>query len=499
MDDRLLWLGAVLCALAAAAGLLPLARRLRLAGLSFAMVVSPILLAAGNWDSGKFVQIREQPALIAAALIAAALVIVAGALLVRRWPAALAPLLIGALPLRVPVEFGGAGEPANLLLPLYFVIAAGLAAAWLSPGGERGAGQAEHGWLRWSGTALAAFTVLYALGGALADDVYPAVEHIAFFMAPFAALFFLLAQERWDWTRIRNVVWVLAGEGAVFALVAGFQYFSGELFWNDKVMAGNEAHTYFRVNSLFWDPNILGRYLAVTMVALAALVGFGRDRGEALAASALFVVLAATLVVTFSQSSTIALLAGLLVLVAARFGVLFGVAAALLAALTLVVSVALLDGGVRSDESSGRSGLIEGGLEIAADAPLAGTGSGSFGSEFRERFGGGPGVAVESHTEPVTVLAEQGAIGFVAYAALLAVTVGGLLAATGLRLREPAAGSPLAAGLLAIYAVMVVHSLGYAAFLSDPITWAVLALASATLVPVARAAPRQASARAQPA
>jgi hypothetical protein len=37
---------------------------------------------------------------------------------------------------------------------------------------------------------------------------------------------------------------------------------------------------------------------------------------------------------------------------------------------------------------------------------------------------------------------------------------------------------------------MLVHSLGYAAFLTDPITWAVLAIAAAALVPAPRTAER---------
>jgi len=173
------------------------------------------------------------------------------------------------------------------------------------------------------------------------------------------------------------------------------------------------------------------------------------------------------------------------VLAALRFGVATGVAAAAAAVLAVVISVAVIGGGSVSEDTSGRSGLIDGGLEIAADAPLLGAGSGSFPTEFKDRFGGGAGVAVESHTEPVTVLAEGGAVGFVPYLGLLVVTIGGLTAAAGPSLRSRARGTPLAAALLATYGVMLVHSLGYAAFLTDPITWALLALATSALVPAA--------------
>ena len=65
---------------------------------------------------------------------------------------------------------------------------------------------------------------------------------------------------------------MLVVEGIVFLAVGLVDYGLGELLWNDKVISGNEAHPYFRVTSLFWDPNILGRYLAVTLTVLAAIV-----------------------------------------------------------------------------------------------------------------------------------------------------------------------------------------------------------------------------------
>jgi O-antigen ligase len=281
------------------------------------------------------------------------------------------------------------------------------------------------------------------------------------------------------------VLWVLAIEGVVFALVAGYQYAAQDLFWNDKVIAGNEAHQYFRVNSLFFDPNILGRYLAVTMVALAAVVAYGRRRAELIGASVVFVLLLATLVVTFSQSSTIALMAGILVLVAARWGLAQGVAAGVAVVVLLAASIALISGGGLTDEdSSGRKGLIDGGIEMAKDAPVLGVGSGGFADEFRDRYGAAEGFSAESHTEPITVVAEQGVVGLLAYLALLGATIGGLVLALGPRLTKPARGSPLAAGLAAIYALLLVHSLGYAAYLTDPVTWAVLAFAAGTLAPL---------------
>ncbi len=492
MDEPLLWLGTLLCAIAAAAGLIPrFSRRARLAAVTIAVVLAPVLVLADSWDSSRIADLRDRPSLLLAAAVAGLVGLVIVGWFFRRRPLWLAPILIAAMPFRVPIDLGG-GD-ANLLLPLYAVIAGGLAAtlwgAWHDPASERGA--VERGpWIDAIGWALAGVVVLYALQAAYADDITHALQNVSFFLAPFAALYLLLTEARWDRDALRRIVWVLAVEGLLFLLVGLGEYVSGELLWNDKVISGNEAHTYFRVNSLFWDPNILGRYLAVTMTVLAAIVAYGSRPREVWGAAACFAVFLILLVISYSQTSTLALFAGLIVLVATRWGLAKGIGAGAATLVALAVAVvAIAGGGLSSETSSGRAGLIDGGLHIARDHPIAGVGSGGFGDEFTARYYEGEGFAAESHTEPVTVAAEQGAIGVLAYAALLIVTFGALLSATGLEWTRTARGTALAATLLAVYALMFVHSLGYAAFLIDPITWAVLAIAATALV----RAPRRAS------
>ena len=489
MDAPLLWIATVVCALLAAAGVVPaFGRRVRIGALTAAVLLAPVLVLADSWDSDKIADFRDRPSLLLAAVVAAVIGLCVLGWLFRRKPLWLAPALIAAMPFRVPIDLGG-GD-ANLLLPLYAVIAGGLAAtvwgAWRDPAPEDEA--IDRGpWIGAVGWALAGVVVLYALQLAYADDITHGLQNVAFFIAPFAALYLLLSDVDWDRALLRTVVLVLAIEGLLFLVVGVAEYVSGELLWNDKVISGNEAHTYFRVNSLFWDPNILGRYLAVTMTVLAAVVAYGRRPREVWGAAACFAALLVLLLISYSQTSTLALFAGLLVLVAARWGIWRGIGAGVATAIALAASMALIaGGGLSSETSSGRSGLIDGGLEIARDHPVAGIGSGGFGDEFTARYYEGEGFAAESHTEPVTVAAEQGAIGLVAYAAFLVVTFGALLSATGLALGGRARGTALAATLLAIYALMFVHSLGYAAFLIDPITWAVLAIAGAALVRVPR-------------
>ncbi|HET6830529.1 MAG TPA: O-antigen ligase family protein [Solirubrobacterales bacterium] len=494
MDEPLLWAGTLVCALTAAAGLVPaLSRRARLVALTVAVLLAPVLVIADAWDSARIADLREHPPLLVAGALAAAAGIAVLAWLFRRRAGWLVPALVAMMPFRIPIDLGG-GD-ANLLLPLYAVIAGGLAAAligaWREPDRTPSASTDRGPWLDAVGWALAGVVVLYALQSAYADDLTPALQNVAFFLAPFAALFALLAGARWDRPALRAVVWVLVVEGLAFLLVGLVEYGARELLWNDKVISGNEAHTYFRVNSLFWDPNILGRYLAVTMTVLAAIVAYSERPREVKAAAGCFALLSVLLLITFSQTSTLALLAALLVLAATRWGLIRGLAAATATALALAATVALIaGGGLSSETTSGRAGLIDGGIEIAEDHPLAGVGSGGFATEFTARYYQGEGFAAESHTEPVTIAAEQGAVGLLAYAALLAVTIGALLSATGIALRGRARGPALAAALLAIYALMLVHSFGYAAFLTDPITWVVLAIAAAALVRAPRTAER---------
>ena len=94
------------------------------------------------------------------------------------------------------------------------------------------------------------------------------------------------------------------------------------LFLNPKVVAANQFDNYFRVNSLFFDPNIYGRFLALVMIAVTTVVLWARapargaDRRRRVLAWLL-----AGLVTSFSQSSIAALLLGLAVLAAWRWDV----------------------------------------------------------------------------------------------------------------------------------------------------------------------------------
>ncbi len=117
--------------------------------------------------------------------------------------------------------------------------------------------------------------------------------------------------------------------------------------------------------------------------------------------------------------------------------------------------------------TSGRYDLIKGGVGLFADAPLAGYGSGAFSREYRRaRARRAKRATSASHTIPVTVAAEQGSSGLLVYLALLARGVRAA-AARGARLVRARRSRRRSSRC-------VVHTMMYAAFLEDPLTWALL-------------------------
>src|SRR5205823_780246 len=81
---------------------------------------------------------------------------------------------------------------------------------------------------------------------------------------------------------------------------------------------------------------------------------------------------------------------------------------------------------------------------------------------------------------PLTVAAEQGAIGLLAYFALL--WAAALMLCGGLRgalRRRPDAATVARAAVAAAFVALVGHTLAYAAYLEDPLAWTLLALGAA--------------------
>ena len=470
-------------------------RRLRSTFALLALSLAPVLVIGHFWDGVEIRGLRDSPAL-AAALVFGVVTAVAGlAALFRSQPRLLPVLIIAALPFRVPLHSGG--ESANLLLPLYLVIAAGAIAAAVGARRDHGT-HAEPGHV-WLPRLLALATLLYALQAAYSSGFGAALQDVCFFFVPFLVGFALLREQRWDERLLLTVMAVLLAESLAFALFGYWQHEARKLLWNEEVINGNEVHTYFRVNSVFFDPNIYGRYLATVMIAALAWILWERNPRRIAMLAAALAVLAGALFLTYSQSSYAALLAGMVVLAALRWSLRITVTTIAAGLVAFVIAVGIGDAGDRlfsserslNKTTSGRVDLIRGGLQLAGEQPLYGQGSGAFVNDFRRRE---PGVAFRataaSHTEPVTVVAEQGALGLVVYLALLGVALATLCRKLGERapgLRGWGGAEPSGAvsegaaraGILAAFIALVVHSLAYDAFLTDPITWTLLAVGMA--------------------
>ena len=486
--------GAVAAVLLVALALVARRRRTRALAMSGALLLAPVLLVADIWYSPQMRVVRDHPLPAGGAAVAALAVVALLAVAMARRPLLLPVLAVVALPFRIPIEVGG--ETANLLVPLYLVIAAGalafvVPALAADPEAPEPAddGAWAPGWLE---RLLALSVVLYGVQATYSADFDRALQQLAFFYVPFALLFVLLAQITWSARLLRACFAVLVGLALAFCAVGYVEYATRHVFLNPKLIAANELHTYFRTNSVFFDPNIYGRFLVVAMLAVAALLLRTAQARRVWAGAAVLAALWAGLVLTLSQSSYVALLAGLATLAVLQWGwrrtaapvagvLALGVALVLVAPGAVGVDLGNLDAA-----TSGRAGLVEGGGRLFLDAPLAGHGAGAFERAYaaRHRAPADGDAAVASHTIPITVAAEQGAIGLAAYLALLAAALARLLRGAG--------ASPARAAVAAAFVALVVHTLVYAAFLEDPMTWALLGIGAALAAQAARAPRRRA-------
>jgi O-antigen ligase len=468
----------ILAALLAAGALVAPGPRARAAAMLGALVLAPVILGFHISDSDQVQPLRDHPSLAVAGGVGAVVALAVLALLFDRHPSWLPVAAAATLPFRVPIASGG--STANLLVPLYLVVAAG-AAAYAIPrlaGRERPEGGRAPGAVEW---ALAATLALYGIQSSYSADFGHALENVVFFYVPFALLFALVARVAWTPRLARVCLGVLVVLALALVGVGFVEYATRHLFLNPKVIASNQLEDYFRVNSLFFDPNIYGRFLAIVMLLVAAWLLWARRQREVVAGALLLAVLWGGLVLTFSQSSFTALLIGLAILGAMRWSVRWALILSGAAVVVAVVFVALAPGAVHLDlgnsksadkATSGRYDLIKGGLKLFTRAPLVGQGSGSFAREYRRAEHVSPERAASaSHTIPVTVAAEQGLVGLVVYLALLAAALA--------RLFRGARRVPERAAVAAAFVALLAHSMMYAAFLEDPLTWTLLGAGTA--------------------
>jgi O-antigen ligase len=489
-------LGVLAAAAAAAAAISLPPGRPRAALMLLALALFPVLILGDQWHSAQIVDLRHDSTRIAALLVAGLALTAALAAVFHRWPIALPLAIVFTLPFRIPLHAGG--DTANLLVPLYLVIAAGVAAAvwrdWAAGASRMGgvvAGEAATtGPARLLPIVLSSVVVLYALQTLYSPDFSKSLQNVCFFFVPFSLVYALLRDVRWDRRLLTLVLWVVALEAVAFVIVGSVEYFSRELFWNDQVIRADEFHTYFRVNSIFWDPNIYGRYLALVIVVAMSALLWAKERRTLASLASLVAVLWFGLLFSFSQSSFAALLAGLAVLAALRWSWRLTLAAVGVGAVLAVLVVLFAGGSSKLSpdrfnvDTGGRANLVSGGTDLFAQRPLWGYGAGSFPRAYREHAATKKVPVSVSHTEPVTVAAEQGLIGLLAYGTLIVVALWTMGLGLFARMKSPAeaattgpAGRLLPrATVLATFVALLVHTMAYAGFYEDPITWVLLAV-----------------------
>jgi O-Antigen ligase len=402
----------------------------------------------------------------------------------RRLPWLFPVLALACVPVRIGVHVGHAST--KLLLPLYIVIlGATILLAWDLVTGDRRMRELGPG-----GWPLAAYLVWTGISISWTRDVGSgAIELLAFYV-PFTLLAVTVARLPWSRLGLRTLYVEITVMAVGFAAVGFYQYDTRNIFENPKLGVSNAYAPFFRVNSVFWDPSVYGRFLVVAMAPSIVLIVLGRSLRWSLLAVAALIATWLGLLISFSQSSFAALL---VVVIGAAFVVWrWRALIAVLLAFAVLAGIAVAQPQIRrsiehhtthglNDATSGRASLVANGIRIAKAHPVRGVGVGGFKRAYAARVhlkGKDPKTAA-SHDTPVTVAAETGLPGLALFF--------WLLVAVFRQAFRRAGQAGLVCGLA--LAAILCHSLFYNAFFEDPMTWmlfGLIALASPLLVPVAR-------------
>jgi O-antigen ligase len=420
--------------------------------------------------------------LVGAGLLGVVGAAVAAAFLLRA-PWLVLPLLVVAAPFRLPLDFGrehtfyvaiAHGGQLGRLLPLYAVLSVCvLAFLWEVLRGRPIRALPRE--LAWPAAAFLGFTSLSLLWSSEPESGRTLLE---FFLLPFACLVAVAGRAAFPARMPRILAYIAVTLASVFAVVGIVEAATHRLiFYSHNLQVANTYSSFFRVTSLFRDPNLYGRHVVLGIVVLVVCLLLRRV--DFAVGAVLIAVMWVGLYFSYSQSSYAALFVSVFaVLIATAEGRVRWVA------LAGAVVVALVAAGIAAPKvadtsvrkaTSDRSRRIELTAKVFEHHPVVGVGIGGQPIES-QRLADRPASrqAFVSHTTPLTVAAELGTVGVLLYLALLAGAAATLWAVWR---RHRALGLSLAAVFLALF----VHSLAYSGFFEDPITWLVLGVASAFL------------------
>jgi O-antigen ligase len=429
-------------------------------------VLGTVLLAVGGLVLVGVAQVSpgavlEQPLFLALLAVGGVVALAAGTLIAMRlpWLVPVAALVVG---LRIPLRNPPA--PIDHLAPLYLILAAGLLALVIRS--VRGSAPPTRlGPVGWS---LAAIVLVACASLFWTADRDATTYAVLAFVLPLGALAALTGTLLPEPPLTRVLPWLLTTAAAILAAVAIWQVANQELFWNEKLMRTNAYGGAFRANSLLFDPSLFGRIEALALVTIVGLLLFGRPRLLLVAAALSAVLIFTGLMLSYSQSSFVALAAGLVTLAAIlwRWRALAVVAA--IGVLLVAGALALPQGRAILDQptdqlSSARLGLASRSLDLFSERPIGGSGLGAFATATGQR-------KAAPHNVVAGTAAELGVVGGVALAALLASVL------WAMRNRRPDADRTTHVILTALFVTILVHAVFYDNFLADPAMWVIAAL-----------------------
>ncbi len=434
----------------------------------------PALLLAALVPADDLQRVRTP--LGAVALAAGALLIAGLALVFARRPALAIPAMLVAAPFRLPIQVGD--QEAFLLVPLYAIVAAaslGFLYRWLRGDPIRQLPMVIAG-------PIAAFVALYAVSLLWSQDLRQGSIELVFFLFPFAAGMAVAARAPLPAWLPRALGTILVALAAAFAAIGIWQAATHRIFFAQDLRVANAYTSYFRVTSLFKDPSLYGRSLVLGFAVI--VVALWLRRIGPLLAVGLSALLWVGLYFSYSQSSMVTLVVVVIAITVVAGDRTARMVVGATAALVLVVG-AFGVGIYAADHpssrvTSGRSRLVSVTAKVIRDHPLVGVGVGAQPKASHEEAAQrGLDSRDASHTTPLTVAAELGIVGVLFYVLLLAAAAR-VLWETYLRDRA------LGLGLAAVFLTLFVHSLVYAGFFEDPVTWGTLAVAAAVVATVPR-------------
>jgi succinate dehydrogenase/fumarate reductase cytochrome b subunit len=415
---------------------------------------------------------RLKSALLVAGLVAALLAVLALTVLLVRRPDLTAPLLLVAAPFRIPVDLGS--QHAFLLIPLYGVLAAA-ALAFVVRTARDGPPRAIP-WILAAPTAT--FVALSGVSLLWSRDVEHGSIELLFFLFPFAVLVAVVARSPFPRWQPRALAAILVGLTAVFALIGIYQRLTHTLLYAPSLEISNTYTSYFRVSAVFKDPSIYGRYLAlgIAVVLVAHWVA-----GLRLAiTSAILALLSVGLWLSYSQSSMAAVFVTAMAITLVAGDRTARRLVAVVGSISILLASALVISHARGESTraitSDRSRLVDVTWTVIRHHPLVGVGVGAQPKASRDEGAEGSTIPSRntSHTTPLTVVAELGVLGAAAYLFFIGAAAK-LLYVTARR------RFALGVSLASVFLVLVIHSLFYAGFFEDPLTWGSLAIAAAAL------------------